>query len=237
MKLTELPVSDEIAAAYARDGYCVVSELLTASECEAFKTEALRVMREHAGPKRTVYVGAAAASPLFYRLTDDPRLVSVLVRIMPEGVAFMSDKVVFKSADQKFPTPWHIDYFYWRNTRPKLSVWIPLDDSMAENGTLKVIPGSHRRDWQDHQPGDTSLTNNEFVNVINDKAWRAEDEVVCELKRGGAIFFSDRLAHASCPNTAGVDRYTIISTYQAPTEDDEFDKQFPARHVIVPKLG
>jgi ectoine hydroxylase-related dioxygenase (phytanoyl-CoA dioxygenase family) len=148
---------------------------------------------------------------------------------------FMSDKVVFKSASQKFPTPWHIDYFYWRNTRPKLSVWIPLDDSLAANGTLKVIPGSHKHDWQEHRPGDTSASNNEFTNVIGDRHWRPEDEVTCELKRGGAIFFSDRLAHASCPNTAGVDRYTIISTYHAPAEDEPLDKDFPARHVIVPK--
>lgn len=55
------------------------------------------------------------------------------------------------------------------------------------------------------------------------------------LKRGGAIFFTDRLAHASCPNTAGVDRDTIISTDHAPAADEPFDLGFPARHVIVPK--
>ncbi len=234
MKTDKLPVSDAVAAAYNRDGYHIVPELLTAKECEVFKAEALRVMRECAGPKRTVYVGAAAASPLFYRLADDPRIVSVLERIMPDGVMFMSDKIVFKSAAQTFPTPWHLDMFYWRNTRPKLSVWIPLDDSMAENGTLKVVPGSHHRDWQIRQSGDTSAPDREFVNIIRDQQWRPEDEVICELKRGGAIIFSDRLAHASCPNTAGTDRYAIISTYHAPALDEDFDKEFAARHVIEP---
>ena len=34
------------------------------------------------------------------------------------------------------------------------------------------------------------------------------------MKQGSALFFSDLLAHASCPNTSGKDRYAIIGTYQ-----------------------
>jgi ectoine hydroxylase-related dioxygenase (phytanoyl-CoA dioxygenase family) len=234
MKLTPLLVSDSAAAAYERDGYVVVPELLSPAECDELKVEALRVMREHANPKATVYVGAAAASARFYRLADDSRILGVLRQLMPNGVMFLSDKLVFKSATQKFPTPWHIDYFYWRHTRPKLSVWIPLDDSLAANGTLKVVPGSHTRDWNAHQPGDLGATNHEFGNVIQNQTWPPEAEVTCELKRGGAIFFSDRLAHASCPNTAGLDRYAIISTYHAPADEEPFDRQFPARHLIAP---
>ena len=147
---------------------------------------------------------------------------------------FLSDKFVFKSGQQTFATPWHYDAAYWPDTRPKLSVWIALDDATAENGALKVVRGSHRREWR-HQQGDATQTNKEFTNIISESQWKPEDEVICELPRGGAIFFSDRTVHASCENKAGLDRYAIISTYHAPAGDDEFDRNFAARHVILSK--
>lgn len=217
------------AKQYAQNGFCVVPGLLTAAECHRLKAEAVSVMQQHAPPHATVYVGASVVSPLFRQLADDPRIVTVLRELMPAGIAFLSDKIVFKSGHQRFASPWHIDAFYWRGTRPKLSVWIALDDARAENGALVVVPGSHRQDWTAAR-----MNTAEFANVIAQKTWAPDDEVVCELERGGAIFFSDRLVHGSCENTAGVDRYSIISTYHAPTRDEEeFDKMFPARHVIL----
>jgi ectoine hydroxylase-related dioxygenase (phytanoyl-CoA dioxygenase family) len=57
---------------------------------------------------------------------------------------------------------------------------------------------------------------------------------VCEVGRGSAVVFSDRLVHGSTANTAGTDRYVIIGTYQAPAADEPFDLDFPARKVLVP---
>lgn len=222
-----------IPAAYTRNGFYIRERLLTEAECDELKAEAVRVLRERAKPAASVYVGAAAVSPLFYKLADDPRVVAILRAILPGGVMFLSDKIVYKSGAKTFATPWHIDAFYWRGTRPKLSIWIPLDDASADNGTLIVVPGSHTRDW-DHVAGDSTKTNNEFGREIARRQWAESDEVVCNIPRGSAVFFSDRLAHASCPNTAGRDRYTIISTYHAPAIDEPFDLHFPARHVIEP---
>ena len=222
-----------IRAAYERDGFYIRERLLTEAECADLKTEAMRVMREHAKPTHSVYVGAAVVSPVFYKWADDPRVVAILRAIMPEGVMFMSDKIVFKSAEKTFASPWHIDAFYWRGTRPKISIWIPLDDANADNGTLIVVPGSHQRDWENVE-GDITKTNSEFGQEIARPQWAKSHEVICNIPRGSAVFFSDRLAHASCPNTAGRDRYTIISTYHAPAPGEPFDLHFPARHVIQP---
>jgi len=216
---------------YNRDGYHIAGKLLTAAECEALKAEALRVLKEKAKPGATVYVGLAAASPLFHSLASDKRLVAILEQIMPGGVMFMSDKLVLKSAAQRYATPWHVDSFYWQNTRPKISVWIALDRVLAENGALKVVRGSHKKEWR-AKNADVSKTNGEFSAVIDSAQWKPEDEVICEVEKGSAIIFSDRLVHGSCENTAGVERFALISTYHAPAPDEEFDKEFPARHVV-----
>ncbi|HEY3235641.1 MAG TPA: phytanoyl-CoA dioxygenase family protein [Polyangiaceae bacterium] len=222
------------AEAFERDGYCVVERLLSKAECETYKQEAHRVVREHAPRRRSVYVGVSVVSSLFRALSDDHRLVGILEELMPDGVMFMSDKTVIKSGRQRYASPWHIDAFYWPNTRGKVSIWIPLDDAREDNGTLKVVRGSHRIDWQATR-GDTQQTNDEFENVIGkERGWRAEDEVTCSLPRGSAVFFSDRLVHGSSPSHTGADRYVWISTYHAACADEPFDLQFAARHVIVP---
>lgn len=221
-----------IAADYDRDGYVVIPEVLSRAECQALKEEGLRVLREHSDAKRSVFVGVAAASEVFYKLASDPRLVEPLKHIMPDGVMFLSDKFVYKSGTHRFGTPWHCDSAYWHNTRPKISIWIPLDDATAQNGTLKVIPGGHKRDWQHGNP-DVTATNGEFVNVIGSLAEDTPDQLVCEIPAGSLLIFSDALPHASVPNSDGADRYAIISTYQAPAPDEPFDLGFSARHVIV----
>lgn len=195
------------------------------------KTEARRVLDTFAKPGASVHLHMAATSPKFRALAEDPRVVGPLQAVMPHGVMFLSDKIVYKSADKTFATPWHIDFFYWQNTRPKLSVWIPLDDATAENGTLTVVPGSHRRNWRMVKKG---LASGDFEYEISDAGWGDGDIVTCAIKRGTGIIFSDRLVHGSTANTAGRDRYAIISTYHAPAADEPFDLDFPARKVLVP---
>ncbi len=219
------------AGQYDRDGFLIIHDLLSPEECEKLKIEARRVLDEHCPDKRSVYVHVAVVSELYRALAEDKRVVKMLKPVMPHGIMFMSDKIVYKSAEKASPTPPHVDFYYWPNTRPKLSVWIPLDDTTAENGTLTVVPGSHKRDWKmvRHAPD-----KGEFHNSIDDGDWKDGDMVTCEIKRGSAIIFSDRLVHASTENTAGKDRYVIINTYHAPAADEAFDLDFPARKVILP---
>jgi len=221
----------ELAARYRRDGFVMVPELLSDDECDRLKVEARRVLDEKARPGASVHLHMAAVSPLFRALAEDPRIIAILRPLMPEGVMFLSDKIVYKSPDKTFPTPWHIDCYYWRNTRPKLSVWIPLDDASAENGTLTVVPGSHLRDWRMVKMG---LPSGDFENAIDAAEWSDGDVVTCAINRGTAVVFSDRVVHGSTPNIAGRDRYAIISTYHAPGADESFDLDFPVRKVLVP---
>jgi ectoine hydroxylase-related dioxygenase (phytanoyl-CoA dioxygenase family) len=218
-------------AEYGREGYVIVTDLLTPGECDELKTEAKRVLQQQASRSASVCVHVAAVSRMFRNLWDSDRVVAILEVLMPDGVMFLSDKIVYKTADKTFPTPWHIDRFYWRGTRPKLSVWIPLDDASVENGTLTVVPGSHTKDWTMVKKG---LPNGEFGDEVGDATWQRNEIVTCTIRRGTAVFFSDALVHGSAPNTSGRERYAIIGTYHAPRADEPFDLDFPARKVLRP---
>jgi ectoine hydroxylase-related dioxygenase (phytanoyl-CoA dioxygenase family) len=223
--------SATLSANFQRDGFVIVPDLLSPAECDQLKTEARSVLDQHAKPGSSVYVHVSVVNPTFRALAGDPRIVDILKPVMPHGVMFLSDKIVYKAPDKTFPTPWHIDCFYWRNTRPKLSVWIPLDDATAENGTLTVVPGSHKKDWRMVKMG---LPSGDFQYELAEHGWGEGDVVTCAIKRGTAIIFSDRLVHGSTRNTAGKERYALINTYHAPAADEAFDLDFPARKILVP---
>lgn len=218
---------------WQQDGFFLIPDLISQEKCDMLKREALDVLRKHAEPAATVYVGCAIVNREFAALAEHPVIVEALTSIMDDGVEFMSDKLVYKAPGKSFPTPWHIDAWYWRNTRPKVSVWIPLDDATRANGTLTVIPGSHLRDW----------SRREISGVKPEFGFRAaEEEVaqlpvqVCEIKRGTAVVFSDRLLHGSTPAEGNSERYAIIGTYHAPGHEP-FDEQFKARKVLVASVA
>lgn len=221
---------DDRVDRYEQDGFLIIPDLITDEECDQLKLEAQKVFNNHAKPNASVYVHASVVSPVFCQFHQHPRLLDVLKKLMPNGVAFLSDKVVVKTADKTFATPWHMDCFYWPGTRSKLSVWIPFVDANADNGTLTVVRGSHTKEWTMIQRG---LSNGEFLFEVADNEINPDDIVVCTVKRGSGIFFSDRLVHGSTTNTACTDRFTIINTYHAPADDEPFDLDFPARRVLV----
>lgn len=130
---------------FETNGYVVLDGLFSQEEAAKLKKEAKRVLAEKGVDKSGVYVGMAAASPLFKEAAAWPALAATLAEIIGENVVFLSDKIVFKSAATDFGSPWHQDYPYWHGSH-KFSAWIALDDATPENGCLRIVPGSHRRD-------------------------------------------------------------------------------------------
>ncbi len=226
-----------LAVGYAQDGYLVVADLLDDDTCVALKAEA-RAVVDGSPIGTSVCLGLSVSSLRFRALHADPRVIAVVGAALPDGIAFLSDKAVFKSASTRFATPWHIDTWYWPGTRAKVSLWIALDDARADNGCLTVVRGSHRHPWPQATratgaTGEGGATNGEFANLAAQRTWDPGDERVVTVRRGGAILFSDRLLHGSTANVAGADRWAAILTYHAPAPDEPFDRAFPARRTVV----
>jgi phytanoyl-CoA hydroxylase len=223
--------SVDLAEQFSRDGYLIVPNLFTRDEAQQLKTEIQQILegvRQEAraagkDPNRAVrhgvFVGLAARSDLFKQAVQDPRLVEVLKAAIGPNVEFLSDKVVFKSHDEDFGTPWHQDWSYWYGSH-KLSVWVALDDATEENGCLMLVPGSHR-DARLHD-GDSS-DDKGFAHRIDTDAIDPETVVSAPIEAGGAIVFHDLTLHASHQNRSGRDRWVWIPTYRdAQAEDPEY---------------
>jgi hypothetical protein len=210
---------DDAAAQYARDGFVVVPGLFSEQEVLAWKGHAMARLRDlgKLGEPSGVHVWMHdTLDPDMRRWMADPRVLTVLERLIGPHIEFLSVKTVFKSRELTFASPWHQDWFYW-NGSTKVSVWIALDDAAPDNGCLKLVPGSHTRVFEMERVEDAKG----FVNRIRDSDLRGLPVVSVPVARGGAVFFHDLALHASHPNTRGADRWSLISTYRdASVKDD-----------------
>jgi ectoine hydroxylase-related dioxygenase (phytanoyl-CoA dioxygenase family) len=79
-----------------------------------------------------------------------------------------------------------------------LAVRVHLDDSFADNGPLRVLPGSHRAGWVD---GDLDQ-------------WKSNcNEVVCEVGAGGVVLMRPLLLHASSASEKPTHRRVLQIEY------------------------
>ena len=96
--------------------------------------------------------------------------------------------------------PWHQDGHYWPiRPLPTCTVWIAIDDSMADNGCLRVIPASHCQEkLHAHLKEDRDdVVLNQRVDAA---AFNATHAIDIELEAGQMSLHDVYLVHGSNPN-------------------------------------
>ena len=117
----------------------------------------------------------------------------------------------------KFPgygseTGWHQDIRYWSFDRPELvTTWLALGEESSENGSLTVIPGSHRMDF-DRGQFDAALF---FRSDVERNVSLMESAQSIELNAGDVIFFHSRLLHSAGQNCTDSVKLSLVFTYHA----------------------
>ena len=119
----------------------------------------------------------------------------------------------------KFPgygseTGWHQDIRYWSFDRPELvTAWLALGEESNENGSLTVIPGSHRMDFDRGQFDAALFFRSDVERNIN----LMESAQSIELNAGDVLFFHCRLLHSAGQNRTDLVKYSLVFTYHAMT--------------------
>jgi ectoine hydroxylase-related dioxygenase (phytanoyl-CoA dioxygenase family) len=98
-------------------------------------------------------------------------------------------------------------------------VLLALDEATAENGALRVLPGSHLVDDVPFRDSELEFERNELDPARMDTSAM----VAVEVPAGSAIFFGPRLVHTSGPNRSAVDRRAMLYTYQRAGQRDMRD--------------
>jgi ectoine hydroxylase-related dioxygenase (phytanoyl-CoA dioxygenase family) len=153
-------------------------------------------------------------SEVFQRLAAHPRLVAVLQELLGPDLLLFRSTLMLKPAHHGSAHGLHQDSAYWPMEPPALvTVSIALNDATAENGCIKVIPGSHR--WGLQEWGRIARDANE---PLTDRQDVDESEAVdVPLRAGGAVLFHSLTVHGSGPNLSPKPRNTALYAYFPPT--------------------
>ena len=173
----------------------------------SFAAEGGRSIRrlKQAHSRHYVFTQWLSDQELAGRLVDllGPRVVMPLAHhncIMTKQPRFSSD------------TGWHQDIRYWAYQRPDLiSVWISLVPERVENGCLRVIPGSHRMNFE-RSRFDQALF---FREDLPENQAVIANAVPVELDPGDVLFFHAKTLHAASRNHTAQTKYSAVFTFRS----------------------
>jgi ectoine hydroxylase-related dioxygenase (phytanoyl-CoA dioxygenase family) len=151
-------VSDEVVAAFRRDGMACVRAALDAEQVAA-ASRAIEAVLASPGPLAQVASGAddpGSFTEDFCRWQQIPEIGQLALRSRVPATAaalmgtpqvrFYHDHVLVKEGRTRQRTPWHQDQPYYNVDGRGVSAWIPVDP-VPESGCLELVAGTHRGPW------------------------------------------------------------------------------------------
>jgi phytanoyl-CoA hydroxylase len=237
MVTMDLSLTQSRIEQFQHDGYLICRKLASPKTCDNM----LAVTREHlqrmiapvefeaevgypGAPKSFDAPGGRTVRRLrnayqrdasFRNWASDPRLVDWLAQLFGEPVCLTlahHNCVMTKHPNFGTATGWHRDIRYWSFTRPDLvTVWLALGDETEANGSLKVIPGSHRLAIKREQ-----LDELDFLrpDVAENQAIFARGQALA-LEQGDVVLFHSGLFHAAGKNTGETVKSSVAFAYRA----------------------
>lgn len=251
---------DERAEQFRRDGFLILDRLIDAETVEAARRSLDRVLAgQYRGDRRPPAI-QSSRHPIFgdSRTTHwvvhgrllDADLWSLVTRaelgrvaaglLETDAVSVIEDQLLDKPPGGA-PLATHQDYRYWQfSTSPRmLTCWIALDDMSPENGTVQVVPGSHR--WG-HQVVERNIAEDFRASVDGAASYLRVAEALrppdAELRftpvivpAGGGVLFHSLTIHSSGSNNTDR-RRRAVSIHYAAAEcrimlDKTYDQAFP----------
>ncbi|MVO88501.1 ectoine hydroxylase [Streptomyces sp. p1417] len=237
------PLTAAELAAFDGSGYHAEQALLGPEEVRALQAEARRLTADPAlrGDERTVVEEKSQEvrsvfevhrlSPAFARLAADPRLAGRARQLLGSEVYVHQSRVNYKPGFGGGPFYWHSDFETWHAEdgmpAPRaVSVSLALTENHPFNGSLMIIPGSHRsfvpcvgRTPPDHHLN-SLRTHSVAVGMPEQEAVTALAEQAGGIEQftggpGSATFFDSNCMHGSNGNITPYPRSNVFLVFNS----------------------
>lgn len=153
----------------------------------------------------------------FHAAAHQPVVISMLGELFGEPPLVHPRKIarIIYPQDAGATTPPHQDFPLIGGTVDFVTLWIPLGDTPASKGGLRVLPGSHLRGMRTLHV-DQGLTGapSMWVDVIEAQS----DWATFDYEVGDAILFHSLVVHAGSPNRSDRLRLSLDFRYQPASE-------------------
>lgn len=233
---TPSTVTDEMIAAYQRDGFIRIPGVISADEAQEFRTAALAVqqrLRDRALTDNSIFtqlVNVWREDEVMRRLTLHPNVAGIAERLATVPLRLWHDQILIKQPGTgSTATEFHQDRPYWPHAGSKqpLSAWIALGDVPVERGCMTFLPASHRlRSLEAQDLSDER----DLFRKAPELAWYAR--VTVPLRAGDCTFHHAYCAHMATPNRTDEARVAHIVIY---TDADTVYTGTP--HVVSDGIG
>ena len=223
-------ISENEVQFYRDNGYLVVENVLSADEIALLRadTEALVAQaasvtsnnemydledthsREH--PRVRRIKTPHRFMPSAGQIARNPKLVSILTRLIGPNVRLDTSKLNMKSAEFGAAVEWHQDWAFYPHTNDDLlAVGVMMDTMSDNNGPLQVIPGSHKGPICDHH------TDGYFCGAIDPEHGELDFSKAVSLTgpAGSMTFHHVRTVHGSALNRSDHTRRLLLYQYTA----------------------
>ncbi|MCX5659684.1 MAG: phytanoyl-CoA dioxygenase family protein [Planctomycetota bacterium] len=227
-----VPITADDVASYEEEGYVIIRRLFDpalAAEVrervdgmlagrypsEGFKCGRASDQRPD-DPGRMIFQVMPAEfpirDPVLRAFAENANLLDAARRLLRRtDVRMFQQQALVKEPGAANAIPWHQDDHYWRTgERGSVAVtaWTPLLPATAANGTMWLLPASHRQGLQRHGPaGGVSLFQT-IVEPIDDSRL-----VPLELDPGDVSFHHPLTIHGAPPNTGRLRRVGFAQHY------------------------
>lgn len=173
-------------------------------------------------------------SELFAQISVDERLLNPMRDILGTEPLLMEEKLNYKqilpgpldleSGAEGESFPFHTDIHYFAldgYPRETLSSALSIDETTSENGPMRIIPGSHHKEWP---------LRGGWPPILDETAIPQDDAIEILGPPGTLLIFHSALVHASSENrTEGPRRLMIFSHYPSTHEGDPDRRNRPLR--------
>ena len=254
------PLTEDSVAEYERKGFVVIQDLFAESETEMFRRELARLAVDPKMLERPEAITEPESSVLrslfafhligagLTHLATDPRLVRIAQYLLNDEIYIHQSRLNLKQGFRGQGFYWHSDFETWHveDGMPRmraLSMSIALTDNTAYNGSLMLIPKSHKQyiSCVGETPGDNykKSLKNQYIGV-------PDNDSLSTLYSGGGIrvpvgpagsvtIFDCNTMHGSANNISPLPRSNAFVVFNAMSNrvEDPFCAQPPRPEFIA----
>lgn len=212
--MTDLLTQNHVAR-FRRDGWCLVSPFFDAREVRALAAEVARFRRQgllrnvrtdgdgqtHSESRANLQlIPLYDKSDLIRALPFAPKVAATVSRLIGDPFLLHLDQLFLKPGRTGTGTHWHQDNAYFKIDDPLkgTAMWVAVHDATLANGTLRLIPGSHRHSYAHER--DPYSDHHIHCSPPENEA------VAVEVAAGGAVFFCYGMAHSTGDNATDEER-------------------------------
>ena len=146
-------------------------------------------------------------------LVRHPNILDAVEDVIGPNILCWGSSFFIKEARNPGFVSWHQDSTYWGlEPADVVTAWVALSDSTAENGAMRVVPGTHLMAQVPHRdtfrPENLLSRGQEIMVEVDDREAR-----MLELDAGEMSLHHVRLIHGSDPNPSGLRRIGFAIRY------------------------